>query len=53
VYAGAAPTQVLGLMQIVIQIPARVQPGGYVPVELQVGSNSTVSGATWIAVSGN
>jgi uncharacterized protein (TIGR03437 family) len=50
VYAGAAPTEVLGLMQIVVQIPAGVQPGGYVPVQLQVGSGSTVAGATWIAV---
>ncbi len=51
-YAGAAPTEVLGLMQIVIQIPPGVQPGGYVPVQLQVGIGSTVSGAAWIAVSG-
>jgi uncharacterized protein (TIGR03437 family) len=53
IYAGAAPTEVLGLMQIVIQIPPGVQPGGYVPVELQVGSGSTVRGATWVAVSAN
>ena len=46
-------TEVLGLMQIVVQIPAGVQPGGYVPVQLQVGNNSTVSGAAWIAVGGN
>jgi len=51
-YAGAAPTEVLGLMQIVVQIPPGVQPGGYVPVQLQVGSGSTASGAAWIAVSG-
>jgi uncharacterized protein (TIGR03437 family) len=52
-YAGAAPTEVAGLMQVVVQIPAGVQPGGYVPVALQVGNASTVSGAAWIAVSGN
>ena len=52
-YAGAAPTEVLGLMQIVAQIPPGVQPGGYVPVELQVGTGATVGGATWIAVSAN
>jgi uncharacterized protein (TIGR03437 family) len=51
-YAGAAPTEVLGLMQIVVQIPPGVQPGGYVPVQLQVGSGSTVRGAAWIAVAG-
>lgn len=53
VYAGAAPTEVSGLMQIVVQIPPDVQPGGYVPVQLQVGINSTASDATWIAVTGN
>ena len=53
IYAGAAPTEVLGLMQVVIQIPPGVQPGGYVPVELQVGSDSSLRGATWVAVSAN
>jgi uncharacterized protein (TIGR03437 family) len=52
-YAGAAPNQVAGLMQIVVQIPTGVQPGGYVPVVLQVGTASSVSGAAWIAVSAN
>jgi len=52
-YAGAAPTDVAGLMQIVVQIPTGVQPGGYVPVVLQVGTGSSVSGAAWIAVSAN
>jgi uncharacterized protein (TIGR03437 family) len=50
-YAGAAPGEVAGLMQVVIQIPSGVQPGGYVPVTLQVGTASTVDGAAWIAVS--
>ncbi len=50
-YAATAPTEVAGLLQVNIQIPPGVQPGGYVPVVLQVGNNSTVSGAVWIAVS--
>ncbi len=53
VYAATAPTEVAGLFQVNIQIPAGVQPGGYVPLVLQVGNNSTVSGAVWIAVSAN
>ena len=52
-YAGAAPGQVAGLMQVNVQIPAGVQPGGYVPVVLTVGNVSTTSGAVWIAVAGN
>jgi uncharacterized protein (TIGR03437 family) len=50
-YAGAAPGEVAGLMQVVVQIPAGIQPGGYVPVILQAGSASTVVGAAWISVS--
>ena len=52
-YAGAAPGQVAGLMQVNVQIPNGVRPGGYVPVALQVGNASTVAGAVWIAVGGN
>lgn len=52
-YSGGAPGQVAGLMQINVQIPSGVQPGGYVPVVLQVGDVSTRPGAVWIAVSGN
>jgi uncharacterized protein (TIGR03437 family) len=51
-YAGGAPGQVAGLMQVNVQIPSGVQPGGYVPVVLQVGDTSTTPGAVWIAVSG-
>jgi uncharacterized protein (TIGR03437 family) len=51
-YAGGAPGQVAGLAQINVQIPAGVQPGGYVPVALKVG-DQTSSPAVWIAVSGN
>jgi uncharacterized protein (TIGR03437 family) len=50
-YAGAAPGEVAGLMQVVIQIPAGAQADGYVPVTLQVGAASSVAGAAWIAVS--
>ena len=53
VYAATAPTEVAGLFQVNIQIPAGVQPGGYVPIVLLVGNNATVSGAVWIAVSAN
>jgi uncharacterized protein (TIGR03437 family) len=49
-YAGAAPREVAGLMQINVQIPAGVQPGGYVPVAVSIGNTSTVAGAVWIAV---
>jgi uncharacterized protein (TIGR03437 family) len=52
-YAGAAPTEVAGLMQIVAQVPAVSAAGGYVPVVLQIGDASTAPGATWIAVAGN
>ena len=51
--AGDAPGQVSGLLQLNVQIPTGVQPGGYVPVVLQVGDASTTLGAVWIAVSGN
>jgi uncharacterized protein (TIGR03437 family) len=51
-YAGGAPGQVAGLAQINVQIPAGVQPGGYVPVAVKVG-DQTSSPAVWIAVSGN
>jgi uncharacterized protein (TIGR03437 family) len=53
IYSGAAPAEIAGLMQVVVQIPASIQPGGYVPVELRVGENSTGAGSAWIAVSGN
>jgi uncharacterized protein (TIGR03437 family) len=49
-YAGAAPGEVNGVTQINVQIPAGVQPGGYVPVVLKAG-NAASSGGVWIAVS--
>ena len=51
-FAGGVPGQVAGLMQINVLIPAEVQPGGYVPVVLQVGNSSTAPDAVWIAVGG-
>jgi uncharacterized protein (TIGR03437 family) len=50
-YAGQAPGQPTGLMQINVQIPNGVQPGGYAPVALRVGDASSIDGAVWIAVS--
>jgi uncharacterized protein (TIGR03437 family) len=49
-YSGGVPGTIAGLMQVNIQIPAGVRPGGYVPVPLQVGDSSTVDGAVWVAV---
>ena len=49
-YKGGAPGEVAGLMQVNVQIPEGVQPGGYVPVVLTVGDTSTTPGAVWIAV---
>ena len=44
-YAGGAPAQAVGLTQVNVQIPNGVQPGGYVPVVLQVGDVTTTPGA--------
>jgi len=52
-YAGGAPGQVAGFMQLNVQIPVGVEPGGYVPVVLRVGSTSTTPGAVWISVTAN
>jgi trimeric autotransporter adhesin len=51
-YAGDVPGQIAGLMQVNLQIPDGVEPGGYVPVTLQVGGNSPKPSAVWIAVTG-
>jgi uncharacterized protein (TIGR03437 family) len=51
-YKGSAPGLVAGVVQLNVQIPSGVQPGGYVPVVLQVGDRSS-GPAVWIAVSGN
>jgi trimeric autotransporter adhesin len=50
--AGGVPGQVAGLIQVSVQIPAGVQPGGYVPVFLKIGDAMSGPGV-WIAVSGN
>jgi uncharacterized protein (TIGR03437 family) len=50
-YKGDVLGVVDGFMQLNLQIPPGVAPGGYVPVVLTVGNSSTVSGAVWIAVS--
>ncbi|HXR75331.1 MAG TPA: IPT/TIG domain-containing protein [Bryobacteraceae bacterium] len=52
-YAGSAPGQVAGLMQVNVQIPSGVRPGGYVAIVLQVGGSSSASRVVWIAVSTN
>ena len=37
-------------MQVNVQIPVGVRPGGYVPVVLQVGDAFSTPDAVWIAV---
>ena len=49
-YAGGAPMQVNGLLQINAVIPADVTPGNAIPISVQIGSFLTPPGAT-IAVS--
>lgn len=50
-YFGGAPGEVAGLMQVNVQIPNGIQPGGYVPVILSVGTSAVTSAVT-IAVAG-
>ncbi len=45
-YAGAAPTQIAGLMQINAQIPAGIPVGNAVPVTVQVGTTAAQTGVT-------
>jgi uncharacterized protein (TIGR03437 family) len=49
--AGRRPGE--GVMQVNVQVPDGVQPGGYVPIVLRVGDASTTPDAVWIAVSAN
>jgi uncharacterized protein (TIGR03437 family) len=49
-YAGEAPGEIAGVMQLNLTIPAGVQPGSAVPVVVQVGDASSPTGVT-IAVS--
>ena len=50
-YAGGAPGELAGVMQINVRIPTGIQ-SGVVPISLQVGSASSQTGVT-IAVTGN
>ena len=45
-YAGGAPGEVAGVMQINVQIPSGIQIGNAVPVVVQVGSVSSQPGVT-------
>jgi uncharacterized protein (TIGR03437 family) len=45
VYAGSAPTQVSGMFQVNLRIPADT-PSGVVPVEIQVGNTPSQPGLT-------
>lgn len=51
-YAGGAPGEVAGVMQINVQIPSGITPGDAVPVTIQVGNATSQSGVT-IAVARN
>ena len=46
VYAGAAPNEVAGVMQLNVQIPSGIQTGDAVPVILWVGYAASQSGVT-------
>lgn len=48
-FVGGAPGQVSGLLQVNVQIPSGVEPGGYVAVLLEVGDRAS-SHDVWIAV---
>ena len=50
-YAGAVPTQVAGLVQVNVQIPAGIAAGSAVPVTLAVGGIQSTQSAVTIAVS--
>jgi uncharacterized protein (TIGR03437 family) len=45
-YAGGAPGQVAGLMQVNVQIPPGIQTGAGVPVVLRVGDVFSPGGVT-------
>jgi uncharacterized protein (TIGR03437 family) len=45
-YAGGAPGEVAGLMQVNVQIPSGIQTGNAVPVVLRVGGVSSPGGPT-------
>ena len=45
-YAGGAPGNVAGLMQVNVQVPIGIQTGSAVPVLLKVGNESSQAGVT-------
>jgi len=45
-YSGAIAGGVEGLLVVQTEIPSGVQPGGYVPVDIRVGSASSQGGVT-------
>jgi uncharacterized protein (TIGR03437 family) len=45
-YAGGAPGEVAGVMQVNVQIPSEITPGSAVPVQLKVGDVPTQAGVT-------
>jgi uncharacterized protein (TIGR03437 family) len=51
VYAGEAPGEVAGVMQLNVQIPASA-PSGPLPVQVSIGGNPSQSGVT-VSVQGN
>jgi uncharacterized protein (TIGR03437 family) len=46
IYAGGAPGNVAGLMQVNFQVPSGIQTGSAVPVVVQVGNTSSQAGVT-------
>jgi uncharacterized protein (TIGR03437 family) len=46
IYAGGAPGQVAGVMQLNVAIPSGIQTGSAVPVVVQVGNTSSQAGVT-------
>jgi uncharacterized protein (TIGR03437 family) len=47
-YAGTSPGQLEGMLQVTVRVPATVQPGNTVPVDLNVGGFHSQTGATLI-----
>jgi uncharacterized protein (TIGR03437 family) len=45
-YAGAAPQEVAGMMQVNVQVPTDIAPGNAVPVTVSVGTATTPTGVT-------
>jgi trimeric autotransporter adhesin len=45
-FAGGAPGQVAGMVELTVEVPSGIQPGNAVPVTVQIGSVSAQSGVT-------